>query len=248
MTDPAAPLPIVALAFLVAGLVKGATGLGLPPVAMAVLVLVMRPVEAASLVVLPSLLANLWQTFDGGRLVALARRLWPLLLAATLVTLAGSGWLAAGDGTLASAVLGAVLVLYAASGLVGTPLAIGPRAERWAAPLVGALTGAATAATGVSSVPVTPYLQAIGLERDELIQAMGLSFTVSTIALGVNLSLAHAVPLAPSWPLGTAFAGAATGLWVGTRVRRRVDAATFRRVFLVALLGLGLFLLARSAT
>ena len=246
MAEPAS-LGVVVLAFLAAGLVKGAVGLGLPPVAMAILVLSLPPVEAASLVVLPSLLTNLWQTLDGGRLVALARRLWPLLLAAALATLAGTGWLAAGDGDRASAVLGVVLVLYAASGLLRVPLAVGTRAERWAGPVIGALTGAATAATGVSSVPVTPYLQALGLERDELVQAMGLSFTVSTIALGVNLSLSHAVPLAPSWPLAMALVGAGAGMWAGARARRRVDAATFRRVFLVVLLGLGLFLVVRAA-
>jgi len=207
----------------------------------------MPPVEAASLVVLPSLLTNLWQTLEGSELFRLVRRLWPLLLAAAFATLAGAGWLAAGDGTLASAVLGVVLVLYASTGLVRAPLAVGTRAERWLGPVVGALTGAATAATGVSSVPVTPYLQAIGLERDELIQAMGLCFTVSTIALGVNLSLSYAVPLSPSWPLTMALLGSAAGMWVGARARRLVDAATFKRVFLFVLLGLGLFLVGRAA-
>lgn len=239
-------LAVIALAFLAAGLVKGATGLGLPPVAMAILAIAMPPVEAASLVVLPSLLANLWQTFDGAKLVPLVRRLWPLLLAAILTTLAGAGWLAAGDGTLATTVLGIVLMLYATSGLVRAPFAIGATTQRWAGPLVGTLTGAATAATGVSSVPVTPYLQAIGLEREELIQAMGLSFTVSTVALGVNLSLSHAVPLSPSWSLAAALVAAGGGVWAGTRVRRRVDEATFRRIFLVVLFGLGLFLVARA--
>ena len=32
-----------------------------------------------------------------------------------------------------------------------------------------------------------PYLQAIGLEKNELVQALGLSFTVSTVALTVNI-------------------------------------------------------------
>ena len=44
-----------------------------------------------------------------------------------------------------------------------------------------------TAATGVFVIPAVPYLQAQGLQRDELIQAMGISFTVSTLALALGL-------------------------------------------------------------
>ena len=54
-------------------------------------------------------------------------------------------------------------------------------------PLIGGITGLITAATGVFVIPVVPYLQAIGLEKQELVQALGLSFTVSTLALTVNL-------------------------------------------------------------
>ena len=53
---------------------------------------------------------------------------------------------------------------------------------------MGAATGAITAATGVFVVPAVPYLQTLGLQRDALVQAMGLCFTVSTLALGAGLA------------------------------------------------------------
>ena len=62
-------------------------------------------------------------------------------------------------------------------------------AERVLGPLVGAVTGLVTAATGVFVIPAVPYLQALGLSRDVLVQAIGLSFTVSTVALAAGLML-----------------------------------------------------------
>ena len=55
----------VALAFCLAGFVKGVLGLGLPTLAMGLLALVMAPAEAAALLVLPSLVTNIWQLLFG---------------------------------------------------------------------------------------------------------------------------------------------------------------------------------------
>ena len=65
--------------FLLAGCVKGITGLGLPAVGIGLLSLVLPPAQAAALVVVPSLATNAWQALDGPALRPLARRLWPML-------------------------------------------------------------------------------------------------------------------------------------------------------------------------
>ncbi|MCR2730907.1 sulfite exporter TauE/SafE family protein, partial [Salmonella enterica] len=61
-------------------------------------------------------------------------------------------------------------------------------AEPWLGPLCGLVTGALTGATGVFVIPAVPYLNALGLARDDLVQALGLSFTVSTLALAAGLA------------------------------------------------------------
>ncbi|MDR6287867.1 putative membrane protein YfcA [Inquilinus ginsengisoli] len=75
MSDLIFLLPI-ALTFLLAGFVKGVLGLGLPTVAMGLLGLAMAPAQAAALLVVPSLVTNLWQLFAGPRFGGLLRRLW----------------------------------------------------------------------------------------------------------------------------------------------------------------------------
>ena len=68
----------VGASFLVAGFVKGVVGLGLPTVAMGTLSLVMPPVQAAALLIVPSLVWNVWQLAAGPGLRALLRRVWPM--------------------------------------------------------------------------------------------------------------------------------------------------------------------------
>ena len=236
----------VAAALVLAGTVKGAVGLGLPPIAMGFMVIVMPPVEAAALLVIPAFFTNAWQMLRGPHLRPLLRRVWPLLLCAFAGTLVGADWLTEENARVGTIILGFVLAAYAASGLVSIQVVIGRSQQGWLGALAGGLTGLVTAATGVSSMPMVPYMQAIGLEKDALIQAMGLSFTVSSVALAINLASVQAL----TWSLGPAVVGALAavtlGLWLGQIIRRRLNPASFRIWFLVTLLALGLYLALRS--
>src|SRR5258708_3863331 len=173
--------------FLLAGLVKGVIGMGLPTVAMGLLAIVLPPAEAAALLIVPSLVTNVWQLLAGSRFTILARRLWAMMAGVMLGTIAGVGILADDMAALASIGLGISLAVYAIMGLADLPIAVARRHEVWLAPLVGMTTGLVTGAAGVFVIPAVPYLQAIGLEKEELIQALGLSFTISTVALAAGL-------------------------------------------------------------
>ena len=77
MPDSNLILALAGFAFVLAGFVKGVLGQGLPTVAVGLLSLAMTPVEAASLLVVPSLVTNIWQLALGPNLRPLVRRLWP---------------------------------------------------------------------------------------------------------------------------------------------------------------------------
>jgi uncharacterized protein len=230
---------LIGATFLLAGLVKGVIGMGLPTVAMGLLALVLPPAEAAAILVVPSLVTNVWQLLAGPRFAALARRLWPMMLGVVVGTIGGAGVLAGNDAGLAKTGLGVALVVYVLVGLAGVHLVVGPRHELWLGPLVGAATGLVTGATGVFVIPAVPYLQAIGLEKDDLIQALGLSFTVSTMALALGLLRMDAWQANALWISLLALLPALAGMQAGQWLRQRIAAATFRRVFFAGLLLLG---------
>ncbi len=244
MTEPI--LLIVAAVYVFAGLVKGVIGLGLPTVAMGLLAVVLPPVEAAAILVLPTLITNIWQMLAGPYLKSLVPRLWPMLLGVIVGTMVGTGWLAGVDARYGRALLGITVGIYGLSGLRSIRVAVDLASERWLAPLAGAITGLITAATGVSVIPAVPYLQAIGLEKDELVQALGFFFVASTLALGLNLAATSAL----NWSHGpaaiVALAAAVAGMRLGQTLRTRLEPATFRRLFFLGLFLLGLALIARS--
>lgn len=247
MTDPAAlPVLAIALTFFVAGIVKGATGMGLPTVAMGLLGTMMPPVAAASLLILPSFVTNVWQLLGGPGLRDLLRRLYPMLLGIVAGTLGGAWMLSRDTGGWTVAGLGAVLTLYALSGLLAWQFSVPPRLERPLAPAVGILTGLLTGGTGVFVMPAVPYIQALGLKREELVQALGLSFTVSTVALGLGLARVGALRIDDLAPSLYALAPALLGMWAGQKIRRLASPAAFRRGFFGCLLLLGLELLRRQ--
>jgi uncharacterized membrane protein YfcA len=181
MSIASEPLPIVfaALTFGLAGFIKGVIGLGLPTVSMGLLTVVMAPAEAASLLIVPSFITNVWQLVAGPRCVALGRRLWPMMAGIVVGTLAGAGFMRADKAGQAAVALGVALIAYALVGLTAVRFSVSPRAERWLAPMIGAVTGSITAATGVFVIPAVPYLGALGFAKEDLIQALGLSFTVN---------------------------------------------------------------------
>ena len=243
MTDH---LILITLTFLLAGLVKGVIGLGLPTVAMGLLAAAMPPAQAAAMLLVPSAVTNLWQLLAGPRFLPLLRRLWGMMLGIAVGTIACSGLIAGPAVHLATAGLGLALLAYAAIGLARPGLSVPEHARGWAGPLVGLATGAVTGATGVFVIPAVPYLSALGLARDDLVQALGLSFTVSTFALGVGLAWHGALPGLALGASLLALVPALLGMLLGGWLRARVRPELFRRIFFVGLAVLGAEILWRA--
>ena len=236
----------IAAVFVLAGFVKGVIGLGLPTVCMGLLAIVMPPAQAAAILMAPSLVTNVWQAIGGGRLRPVMLRLWSMMIGVCVGTWAGAGLITGADARYGPAVLGLALAVYAVAGLTSVRMSVGAITERWLGPLAGFFTGIINAGTGVSVIPSAPFLQAIGLQKDELVQALGLTFTVSTMGLALNLAAAQALTLSLGVASLAALPLALAGVWLGQAVRLRLKAETFRFWFFVGILGLGLYLMARA--
>ena len=240
------PIFSIGLTFFLAGIVKGVTGMGLPTVAMGLLGAFMSPVAAAALLIAPSFVTNVWQLASGPSFTALVSRLWPMMVGIVLGTVASSSVLVSNNTRWTTVGLGAALVIYAGFTLLARQLSVSARLEKWLSPLIGLTTGAVTGGTGIFVIPAVPYLQALGLSKDDLIQGLGLSFTISTVALAVGLAWRGAFQLDDLAMSSLAILPAMAGMWLGQAIRSRVSPAAFRRWFLICLLLLGTELILRS--
>jgi uncharacterized membrane protein YfcA len=235
-------LILVAAVFLLAGFIKGVIGLGLPTVAMGLLVVTMQPSHALAIVIVPAIVTNIWQTFVGPYLRDIIRRLWPLMAGTVIGIRLNAGMLTGPYARYGSVVLGVLLVIYAVIGLSTFSFSVARRDEKWIGGIVGVFTGMVSAATGVQVIPSMPYMQAIGMEKDELVQALGVFFTVATLGLAFNLTSAGLLTAATALPGAVAMAASFAGMFIGQAVRSRLQPETFRRWFLIAMIFLGLYL------
>ena len=243
------PITVIAIAatFLLAGSVKGVIGLGLPTVSLGLLTATLDLTTAMALLLVPSFVTNVWQAVIGRNGRELLLRIWPFLLMATVTVWLGATVLTRWDPALLSALLGVLLMAYATLNLAGVRLAIATQREAWAGPLFGTANGILTGMTGSFVVPGVMFLQGIGLPRDMFVQAMGMLFTASTVALALALKGNHLLTLELGLISGAAVIPAAAGMLIGQRIRRRLSEARFRQVFFVAIFVLGVYIIAKSA-
>lgn len=246
MTDVTLIIAIAIFTFVLAGFVKGVIGMGLPTIAVGLLSLMISPAEAVALMLIPSLLTNIWQGLVGPYFMSSVKRLWPtfigLCVGTWVANLIGVGLLTPEAASRARITLGVTLIVYAALGLSRIQLRLRAGTEMWLGPIVGVATGILSAATGVFMIPAIPYYQAIGFEKDELVQAQGISYTISTLALAVLLLYDGVLRTGnATWSLA-AVVPALAGMVAGQYVRGLVQPATFRLCFYVGILAIGAYL------
>jgi uncharacterized membrane protein YfcA len=239
-------LIFIAAVFLLAGFVKGVIGLGLPTVSMGLLAVLMAPAHALAIVIVPAVLTNIWQTFVGPYFFGILRRLWPLMLGLAVGIRLTGDIMTGPYARYGTGLIGILLVIYAIISLRKLVITIRPQDEKWIGGIIGLTTGVISGATGVQVVPSLPFLQALNLKKDELIQTLGVFFTVATLVQAFNLSAAGLIDESIALPGVIALACSFTGMALGQAVRTRLEPESFRRWFLISMILLGIYLAGAS--
>ena len=173
-------------------------------------------------------------------------RLWPLFVTGVIGVWLAVGVMVAANPAILAIMLGVILAGYAAYSLSTPQIQAFGRWEIILSPLAGAITGVIGGLTGSMAVPSVPYMQALGMKRDALIQAMGVWFCLGSLALGGALGGRGALPVDLAIVSAGAVIPAIIGMNVGRRLRQRLSEARFRKVFFIALILLGLHIAGRG--
>lgn len=239
--DPVVLTAIVGTFFL-AGTVKGAVGMGMTMLPVGVLTAVLDLTTAMALLIVPALSTNFWQAITGGHGRVLIVRLWPFFVFATATILLGANALTHFDLSHLSLLLGFVLISYSTMNLLGVRVPMPRTREGVTGSTVGAINGLLTGMTGSFVVPGVMFLQAIGLQRDELIQAMGILFTLSTVGLAVGLANNNLLGWEHNALSVAAVAPAWFGLLAGRRFRAQLSERRFKEMFFSVLGAVGIYI------
>ncbi len=237
---------LILAAYFIAGAVKGLIGMGLPVVTLAILGSTIGVRETLTMMVLPGFATNLWQALAGPAFVPLVKRFWSFLLAAVTCIWFGTAILATARSETLIGIVGTTLTLYSVVALARFEPPPPGASERWLSPLMGAIGGFIFGMAGNLIVPSILYLHALRLPRDVFVQALGILFITITSTLGLSLvgrGLMTGDLLGMS---AAAVVPTALGLAIGARFRHHISEERFRRIFLIALLVVGLDMLRRA--
>ena len=156
---------IATVAFIIAGFIKGVVGFGFPIIALIILTLSIGLLDALAIVVIPTLVTNLWQAFSGEYLQAILVRMWRYFLVAVVSIWITSDYLKVVDIDWLTMLLGTVLFFFALSRLFNFHITVSPRYEHVLAVPLGAVNGILTGLTGSFMVPSVLYMQASRFPR-----------------------------------------------------------------------------------
>ncbi|MGI9414488.1 MAG: sulfite exporter TauE/SafE family protein [Hyphomicrobiales bacterium] len=232
-------------AYLIAGLVKGTTGLGFSTTCLPILAISLGLKESLPLIIVPSLMSNVTVMRDAGHFRETVTRFWPLYVALLPGLAGGLALLAWVDGATAAVALGIVLCLYAAYGLARPATRIEGGLVRPLAPPVGFITGFINGLTGTQVMPLLPYMLALQLDPNRLVQAINCSFTLSSLIMAAGLARLELFTLDQLAISVLGIVPALAGVKLGGVVRRRIGPETFRKMVLIVLLVLGVSLMLR---
>lgn len=238
---------IATLAFLIAGIVKGAVGIGQMTTAVALLGLGLDLRTAIPLLIIPALVSNLWQAGRGPEAPAMFRRFALANLLGGFGIVAGTAILFAVDPSLLSAGLGALIALYATANLARLDPAVPPSIERWATPPMALVSGLVTGATGSLHLLLAAWYAALRVPRAAYIQAIGLTFLIASLFWAGSLVWQGALTIPVALWSGAALIPTFIGMALGGWLRNRVSEAIFRKGLMVFLLILSVSLIAKAA-
>lgn len=236
-------LVIVYTTFFIAAFIKGLTGLGFVSLCLPVIALFVKLEEAIPLVVLPSLLSNVMMIYQTGRLKQSLRRFWLLYISALPGIYAGVLILNMVGNYAAKIVLGFLSIAYSLLLLLRIEISIPEKNERILSVPVGLTNGFLNGLTGTQIIPMLPYLLSLKLNRNGMINAINLGFTISITVLLIIFGKFNLISLEI---LKYSIIGAipvAAGIYLGGKLRYKVSEERFRMAVLLILIIIGINLI-----
>lgn len=232
----------ICLIFILAGLVKGIVGFGLPTIGIGLGALISDIPTAMMLILVPTFLTNITQIWSTGSLVDVMTKSWAFLLGSVLLVPFGLWLVVSTPAFPFERVLGFTILIYSLASLKGFNPVMQMQHNHRLGMGLGLMNSVLTGMTGSMSVPGVMYLRSLQLSKDDLLCAMGILFFISTIAIGISLWWFEKVTqdlsilsVAMCLPVGL-------GVWCGGRLRRALSEDQFKKIFLYAFTLLGTYL------
>ena len=234
------------MAFLIAGMVKGTIGIGMPTAAIGMLSQVIDAKTAVALVVFPTFISNAWQMFRAGDLRRALKTYRYFAVSLTVVLWFTTSLTASVSQEGLLLIIGGVVVAFSLVSLLLKPPPLPDRFDTVAQILCGAVAGIIGGLTSVWAAPIVIYLMGRRVAPDEFIRATGLLITMGAVPLVLGFWY-HGIFDGPTMTLSIALViPALIGFRFGEALRKRLPVERFQSAVLIVFLLMGLNIIRRA--
>lgn len=226
-----------AFALFCGGLIKGTLGVGTPLLTVPLMALVLPAQLAVILMVMPVVVANVWQAFKAGRLHAAAVRFWPVFVAILIGTYGGVAILATIDERSLLLVVGTVVIAAAILQSSSYRLRLSRSLEKPCGVLFGLASGVVGGLSSMFGPMLIIYLVSIpGLDKERFVATISFLYISCVIPWVAMLAWFGILDQKLVLLSSLATLPVVVGLFVGEALRKGVSDARFRKMVLVVLL------------
>lgn len=218
---------------LLGGFVKGASGSGLPQIAVPVIALFADVPTAIALVQVPALSINVAQIRVRGHPASSVVRHWPVAVALFCATIVGVGLLRAAPPQLLFAFMAAVTIATVAFLWLKPDFALPPSLRLWIGLPLALLAGLSAGLSSLGGPFLVPYFLSLKLPKEVFVSTVSLCYLaiiVPTVGFFIYWDLVD--PRLFLYSVG-AVVPSLVGMWGGNAFRGRIDDDQFRRVVLL---------------
>jgi uncharacterized protein len=241
--EPASINAAVVLSLIVAGLLKGTIGIGMPVVALPLLSLFIDIKSAAMLLSMPLIFSNLPQALEGGKTARCLMQLTPVVLGMIPGLFLGVWVLLALDASVAKIVAGLVLMGVGGVTLLAPKLQLQPRLVLPTGITFGFFGGILGGVAAMPGPLVFIFLLAKGLRGKAFTKAASLYLVVSAGLLAILLTASREFSWLDVWVSTAALLPVVLGMYVGQHMRDKIAPEAFRKLVLIAVIAAGVDLL-----
>lgn len=219
-----------------AGIVKGVVGFGMPMILISGLTAFLSPELALAGLIVPTVVTNGMQALRQGIGAAWGSvKRFRLFLAAGFFTMITSAQLVRVlPPDVFLLVIGVPVAGFALIQLFGVVLHL-PKPTTRLELGIGAFAGAIGGLSGMWGPPTVLYLTALGTEKTEQMRVQGVIYGLGAVAL-LGAHMGSGVFNAQTAPFSALLVvPAILGMWIGGRIQDRIDQKTFKRATLIVL-------------
>ena len=221
--------------------------MGLPTISLVVLTLILDIETAITMIVIPSFVTNLWQAVRGKHLRELIREFWFFLILSGLSVYVGTTLFFSVSNKVSTLLLALIIIFYSTMVLTGKNFSFLNKILFINKSVIFSSNGILAGLTGTLIVPGVFYFQSLNFEKEKLLQALGIHFSILSLFLGFSKSYHKTIFDFEILLLSLASCiSAFMGMFVGRVILKSINERMFRKIFLFSLLIIGILILCKA--